>query len=376
MTDRIRVLVVFGTRPEAIKMAPVLTELHRQNDRFTPITVVTGQHKEMLTQCLDRFDIQPDLNLSIMTENQTLDQITGSILQHLPAVFDRFNPDVVLVQGDTTTSFATALSAFYHKIPVGHVEAGLRTYTKLNPFPEEMNRHLTGVIADLHFAPTRQAKDNLLAEGVPNKRIYMTGNTIVDALKGILPQVAQMGHAVLRDIDLTNKELWLLTLHRRESFGRPMEGMLKAMKTLVRRYPNVELIYPVHRNPNVYQTAHRLLGREKRIHLLEPIDYFAFIGLLSRAHLVLTDSGGVQEEAPSLGKPVLVLRETTERPEGVAAGVARLVGTDPDKIIAEACRLTENPRAWAKMAHAVNPYGDGRTSQRIARVLASVFERA
>jgi UDP-N-acetylglucosamine 2-epimerase (non-hydrolysing) len=379
MTKKIRVMVIFGTRPEAIKMAPVLAELHRQKTLFTPLTVVTGQHKEMLAQCLDRFKITPDHDLAVMTAGQTLEDVNCSILKGLPAVFDRLRPDVVLVQGDTTTSFATALSAFYHHIPIGHVEAGLRTHAKWNPFPEEMNRHLTGVLADLHFAPTEQAKKNLLAEGIPKNRIYMTGNTIVDALQKIIAAQTNRTPPALPDRPTegiqsqASSRLWLLTLHRRESFGKPMEGILKTIKQLITRYPDVELIYPVHPNPKVREIAHRLLANKKRIHLLDPVDYFDFVGLQSSAYLILTDSGGVQEEAPSLGKPVLVLRETTERPEGVAAGVARLVGTDPKRIIEEVSRLMDTPRLYRKMVHAVNPYGDGQAAQRIVKVLAEVF---
>ncbi len=387
MSQKIRVMIVFGTRPEAIKMAPVLAELHRQKTLFTPLTVVTGQHREMLAQCLDRFKITPDHDLAVMTAGQTLEDVNCAILKGLPEVFDRLHPDVVLVQGDTTTSFVTALSAFYHHIPIGHVEAGLRTRDKWNPFPEEMNRHLTGVLADLHFAPTEQAQKNLLAEGIPKDRIYLTGNTIVDALHEIMAAQTNgasptlSGRPTARTLAAgglkppSASRLWLLTLHRRESFGKPMEGIFKAMRQLMTRYPDVELIFPVHPNPKVQETAHRILANRKRIHLLKPVDYFDFVGLQSASELILTDSGGVQEEAPSLGKPVLVLRETTERPEGVTAGVARLVGTNPKRIIEEVVRLMDNPQLYRKMVRAVNPYGDGQAAKRIVKILVAVFKK-
>jgi UDP-N-acetylglucosamine 2-epimerase (non-hydrolysing) len=346
-------------------MAPVIKELKRRPQRFDQTIVITGQHREMCQPYLDLFSITPDADLAIMQQNQTLNSIVGSIMATLPPVLATAAPDVVLVQGDTSSAFAAALAAFHAKIAVGHVEAGLRTDTKYNPFPEEINRALIGRLADFHFAPTTRARDNLLREGVAPARIVVTGNTSIDALKMTLAS----GQAQPLGIDIKGKRVLAVTTHRRESFGEPMANTLLALKRLVARYPDVEVVLPVHYNPNVRGQVYQILDGVERIHLIEPLEYRSFIGLLDRAYLVLTDSGGVQEEAPSLGKPVLVLRETTERPEGVDAGTARLVGTNADDIVAAASQLLDDEKLYQAMANAVNPYGDGAAATRIVDAL-------
>ncbi|MCS6775072.1 MAG: UDP-N-acetylglucosamine 2-epimerase (non-hydrolyzing) [Chloroherpetonaceae bacterium] len=378
-----RVLCVFGTRPDAVKMAPVIKELQRYPDRFTVRIVVTGQHREQLDQVLRAFQITPDHDLEIMQHGQTLAQITTRALEGLDADLQRHPADVCLAQGDTTTTFVAALAAFYHRVPFGHVEAGLRTGNFYDPFPEEMNRRLAGALATWHFAPTPQARDHLLAENVPPERIHVTGNTSIDALRMIADGQVQDTGATFQIIGDSNAgalvtldallpegtQLILVTTHRRENWGEPMARIGRALAQLATDFPGCVVVVALHRNPVVRQTLVPILSHQERVRLIEPPDYLPFVRLMQRAQLILTDSGGVQEEAPALGVPVLVLRHTTERQEGVDAGTARLVGTDPDTILAEARRLLTDPRAHAAMARAVNPYGDGRAAERIVQVL-------
>ena len=362
------VLCVFGTRPDAIKMAPVVLELQKRPE-FAVHVAVTGQHREMLDQVLSVFGIAPEFDLNIMTHGQTLSQVTTRALEGLDPILAAQKPDWVLAQGDTTTTFAAALSAFYHRADFGHVEAGLRTGNPHDPYPEEMNRLLTTRLATRHFAPTPEAAANLRADGVGDDAIIQTGNTVIDALLQVaaLPEVP--ADASLRDILGDARRVILVTAHRRENWGAPMARIGEAVREIVRSNPDTLAVVALHRNPIVRETLVPLLGNEPNVTLIEPPDYAPFIKLLQKATLVLTDSGGVQEEAPSLGKPVLVLRETTERPEGVQAGTARLVGTDAARIIAEAGRLLSDANAYAEMARAVSPYGDGHASVRIADAL-------
>jgi len=362
------VLTIFGTRPEAIKLAPVVLELDRFPDDIRSVVCITAQHRDMLDQVLRMFDIQPDIDLNLMTENQTLPDLTSAALLGVTDVLADVQPDVVLVQGDTTSAMAAGLAAFYRKIPVGHVEAGLRTGDRYQPFPEEINRRLLTSIASYHFAPTDMARDALLREGVPSHAVHMTGNTVVDALQAIARKGATLNG--LSDLGL-QRRLILMTAHRRENFGVPLEDICRAVLRLIERNRDIEIAYPVHRNPNVRSTVERMLSGQDRIHLLPPLEYDQFIHLLSRSTLVLTDSGGLQEEGPVLGKPVLVMRETTERPEGVAAGSNRLVGTDTQTIVTEAERLLNDPAAYESMARATNPFGDGHAAQRIVEFLRS-----
>ena len=363
-----RILSVFGTRPEAIKMAPVVKALEA-DDVFQSLVCVTGQHRDMLDQVLELFHIKPDFDLDIMADNQGLTHITTATLQGLESVLEICAPDRVLVHGDTTTTFAASLAAFYQKIPVGHVEAGLRTGDIYAPWPEEMNRRLSDVICDLHFAPTDQAKKNLLAAGAAESGIVVTGNTVIDALLQIRQSLesdeglAQGTASGLPQLD-PGKKLILVTGHRRENFGDGFESICSALATLSQR-EDVEIIYPVHLNPNVQEPVNRILGGNPRIKLLPPLDYLPFVYLMNKAHIIITDSGGVQEEAPSLGKPVLVMREVTERPEAVEAGTVILVGTDGEKIVTEVRHLLEDENAYSSMSRAHNPYGDGKASQRI-----------
>lgn len=365
----IKVLTIIGTRPEVIKMAPVIKEIESRGECFKSRVVVTGQHLEMCKPYLKLFSIAPDHDLSIMAENQTLNSIVVKILERFPEVLEEFKPDIVLVQGDTTSAFASALSAFHQKIRVGHVEAGLRTFNKYNPFPEEMNRHLISSLSDLHFAPTKRGESNLIAEGIPKEKIYVTGNTVIDALKMVVKENYCFENEKLRNIDFDKNRVICVTTHRRESFGEPLQNTLKALKKIIERFPDVEAVFPVHYNPNVRKLVYDELGKSDRIHLIEPLSYEPFVQLMNRSYMVLTDSGGIQEEAPSLGKPVLVLRETTERPEGIEAGTAKMVGTDMEKIISAATELLENKKSYHKMAHAVNPYGDGNAAVRIVDTL-------
>ncbi|OIQ10049.1 non-hydrolyzing UDP-N-acetylglucosamine 2-epimerase [Neomoorella thermoacetica] len=368
-----KILTVFGTRPEAIKMAPVVKELNLHPEEFTCLVAVTAQHREMLDQVLRLFHIKPDYDLDIMRPRQTLEEITTRALTGLAGVLKEARPDLVLVHGDTTTTFVAALAAFYQQIPVGHVEAGLRTGDRYAPFPEEMNRRLAGVLTDIHFAPTAKARDNLLREGIAPEHIYVTGNTVIDALKATIREEYQFGEHGLAGLDFREKRVILVTAHRRENWGEPLKEIFTALRDLIRRHPDTALIFPVHYNPRVRQLAREVLGGQERVYLIEPLDYEPFVNLMNRAYLVLTDSGGLQEEAPALGKPVLVLREVTERPEAVAAGTVRLVGTAYRDILAAAEELLTDRQAYLQMAHAVNPYGDGQASRRIRSALRHYF---
>lgn len=362
-------MTIFGTRPEAIKMAPLVLELKKRADEFEPIVTVTAQHREMLDQVLDIFNITPDYDLNIMKQGQTLAQITTRALEGLDEVMKKTKPDMVLVHGDTSTTFAASLAAFYNQIAVGHVEAGLRTWNKYSPYPEEMNRQLTGVMADLHFAPTEKSKQNLIDENKPAERIVITGNTAIDALKTTVDEKYQ--NSILDG--LNGKRLVLMTAHRRENQGTNMQQMFRAIKRLVENHQDIQVVYPVHLNPVVRQTANDILGNDDRIQLIEPLDVVDFHNFAARAHLILTDSGGVQEEAPSLGVPVLVLRDTTERPEGIEAGTLKLAGTDEETIFQLADELLSDKKEHDKMAKASNPYGDGEASRRIADAIVDYF---
>ena len=369
----LKVLSIFGTRPEAVKMAPVVQELARIPG-IEPHICVTAQHREMLDQVLQLFGISPDIDLDLMRPNQSLSQITASIFTHLDPILERLRPNWVLVQGDTTTVMAAALLAYYHQVRVGHVEAGLRTGDKWQPFPEEINRRVAGVVADLHFAPTPWAKQNLLREAVPEDRIVVTGNPVIDALQQVsrlpLPSETQ---ALLEKLGVTSPQktrLLLVTAHRRENFGRPIENICVALRQIAHIYQDtVRIVYPVHLNPNIQEPVYRLLGNIPSITLLTPMDYLPWVHLIKHATLILTDSGGLQEEAPGLGVPVLVLREVTERPEGIEAGTVRLVGTDPDRIVSQTCQLLDDAMQYQAMAQAINPYGDGKAAPRIVQAL-------
>lgn len=368
----IKVMTVFGTRPEAIKMAPVVLELQKHADRIQTIVAVTAQHRQMLDQVLDLFQITPDYDLDIMSQGQTLYDITTKSLMGLKDVLAKEKPDLVLVHGDTTTTFAGALASYYQQVPVGHVEAGLRTGNIYSPFPEEMNRKLTGAIAAIHFAPTATAKANLLKENVNPSHIYVTGNTVIDALMTTVAGDYDFGDD-LKDVDFQNHRVILLTTHRRENLGEPMRHIYKALRRIIEEIPDTEIVFPVHRNPLVRKVVEEELAGVDRIHLIDPMEYEPFANLMSLSSLVLTDSGGIQEEAPSLGKPVLVLRNTTERPEAVEAGTVRLIGTDKDVVYAETKRLLTDQAAYDAMSNAVNPYGDGKASQRIVQAILHAF---
>jgi len=371
----LRVLSIFGTRPEAVKMAPILQKLVAKSG-VQSIICVTAQHRQMLDQVLQLFEIKPQYDLDLMQPDQSLAALTGAVFSNLDPVLRQTQPDWVLVQGDTTTVMAAATLAFYHHIRVGHVEAGLRTDDKYNPFPEEINRRLTSVVADLHFAPTEWSRGNLLQEGIPPQQIVVTGNPVIDALQSVARMPPNQGVKTLLDslgLSLAGDEpsrLVLITAHRRENLGEPLENICAAIRSLAEVYvDDVRFVYPVHLNPNVQETVYRLLAGVSNITLLPPLDYLPFVHLLKRAALVLTDSGGLQEEAPAFGVPVLVLRDVTERPEGVKAGTVKLVGTGTGRIISETRRLLDNPQSYAQMAHAVNPYGDGHAAPRIVQAL-------
>ena len=363
-----KVMLVFGTRPEAIKMCPLVNELKKRKN-FRTLVCVTGQHRQMLDQVLEAFHVVPDYDLSIMKEKQTLFDVTTNILNRIKAVLEEAQPDVVLVHGDTSTTFVTALACFYLQIPVGHVEAGLRTYNLYSPYPEEFNRQAVGIIAKYNFSPTELSRDNLLREGKDPKSIYVTGNTAIDAL-----------HTTVRK-DYTHPELqWagdsrliLLTAHRRENLGEPMHSMFRAIRRIVDEHDDLKVIYPIHMNPAVRQAAADVFGDDDRFHIIEPLDVLDFHNFMARSYLILTDSGGIQEEAPSLGKPVLVMRDTTERPEGIAAGTLKLVGTREETIYTEFNRLLTDPEAYRAMSTASNPYGDGHACERIADILQEVL---
>lgn len=367
--QKLRVMTVFGTRPEAIKMAPVVLELKKHADFIEPIVAVTAQHREMLDQVMTLFSLKPDYDLDIMAAGQTLYDITGRSLTGLKTVLEEAKPDIVLVHGDTTTTFVGALASFYSQIPVGHVEAGLRTGRKDSPFPEEMNRRLTGAIADWHFAPTTTAEANLLAENVKPETIFVTGNTVIDALKATVKPDYQFTDPVLAAAIGRGRRLVLVTTHRRENLGEPMRHVYQALRQLLEAHDDIEIIFPVHRNPKVREVVEAELGGLDRVNLIEPLDYEPFANLMARAALVMTDSGGIQEEAPALGKPVLVLRDTTERPEAVDAGTVALVGTGREAVYDMAHKLLSDKNAYAAMAEACNPYGDGLASERIVAFL-------
>lgn len=370
LMKKIKVMTVFGTRPEAIKMAPLVLELQKQSQRFEAITTVSAQHREMLDQVLDIFHIKPDYDLNIMHARQTLTDITSNVLINLDKILKEAKPDIVLVHGDTTTTFSASVAAFYNQIPIGHVEAGLRTWEKYSPYPEEMNRQMTDAMTDLYFAPTNQSKANLLKENHKEDNIFITGNTAIDALK----QTVDKGyhHDILDKVSPDNK-LILLTMHRRENQGEPMRRVFKVIREVVESREDVEVIYPVHLSPAVQETAKEILGNTERIHLISPLDVVDFHNLAARSYFIMTDSGGVQEEAPSLGKPVLVLRNTTERPEGVEAGTLKLVGTESEKVKKEMEELLDNDAEYQRMAQAKNPYGDGKASERILDAIAYYF---
>ena len=367
---KLKIMVVFGTRPEAIKMAPLVLELQKQKETIETITVVTAQHRQMLDQVLETFKVVPDYDLDIMGKSQTLLEITSKILDKLDPVIKKEKPDMVLVHGDTTTTFAASLVAFYNQVSIGHVEAGLRTFDKYSPYPEEMNRQMTDNLADLYFAPTSESKDNLLKENHPESSIVVTGNTAIDALK--LTVQEDYHHEVLDQVDPAKKVI-LVTMHRRENQGAPMRAVFGALREMVDQEPNIEVVYPVHLSPAVQEAANDLLGDHDRIHLIAPLDVLDFHNLASRSYFIMSDSGGVQEEAPSLGKPVLVLRDTTERPEGVRAGTLKLVGTDPTVVKSTMTELLTNEHLYLEMAHARNPYGDGRASERIVQAIKHYF---
>lgn len=360
----INVMIIFGTRPEAIKVAPIIKELEKREET-NPIVCITAQHREMLDQVLEQFEIKPDYDLNIMKQGQTLSEITTRAIMGLEEVIKQAKPDIILVHGDTTTTFAGALAAFYNMVPIGHIEAGLRTYNKYSPYPEEMNRQMVTRLSDFNFAPTEKAKQNLLEEGKKEGSIFVTGNTAIDALK-----------LTIRNDDRANNEkIILLTSHRRENLGKPMENIFNAVKKIAKEYEDVKIIYPIHKNPQIRELAHSILDGQNNIEIIEPLEVIEFHNLMNRAYLILTDSGGIQEEAPSLGKPVLVLRDTTERPEGVEAGTLKLLGTDEQKIYEETKRLLEDKEEYNKMAKASNPYGDGFASKRIVDVIIEKLKK-
>ncbi len=371
--EKIKVMTVFGTRPEAIKMAPLVHAL-AQSEHTEPIVCVTAQHREMLDQVLDIFKIVPQYDLDIMEKSQTLAKITEKSLHGLDGVLEEAKPDLVLVHGDTSTTFAGALAAFYHKIPVGHVEAGLRTYDKYSPFPEEVNRRLVGQIASLHFAPTERNRRNLEREQITDG-VIVCGNTVVDAIRLTVDPAFAFRDEQLQPLDFENSRVALVTAHRRENYGEAMENICRAIARLSDRYPDVHFVYPVHLSPYVRETAQKFLGGRDRVHLIHPLAVDEMHNLMARSYLIMTDSGGLQEEAPSLGKPVLVLRRETERPEAVEAGTVKLAGVDEEDIFRMACELFDDPAAYDRMAHAVNPYGDGKTCGRIVRQIAYYFGR-
>jgi UDP-N-acetylglucosamine 2-epimerase (non-hydrolysing) len=367
----LKIMCIFGTRPEAIKMASVIQQLKKHPDEFHTVVCVTAQHRQMLDQVLDLFKITPDIDLDLMQKNQTLAQFTSKALKALDPVFSNLKPDWVLVQGDTTTTMVASIAAFYHKIRVGHIEAGLRTNNKLAPFPEEVNRRITSVIADLHFAPTERARQSLLSENVPENNIIVTGNTVIDALLWI-KEVLKDSPPIIPDFikkAIQSKKMVLVTGHRRESFGEGFEQICLALKELISKHEDIFVVYPVHLNPNVKEPVYRILGNSDRIYLIEPFPYAPFVWLMDNSFLILTDSGGIQEEAPSLGKPVLVMREVTERPEGIEAGCVALLGVDRKRIVEGVSGLLSDATLYKKMSQAKNPYGDGNAAVRIVEAL-------
>ena len=369
--EKLRIMSVFGTRPEAIKMAPLVKEL-ASRDEIESLCCVTAQHREMLDSVMEVFDLKADCDLDIMTPRQTLSTITSKCLLGMDDAIEQLKPDMILVHGDTSTTFAGALSAFYHKVPVGHVEAGLRTYDKYSPFPEEMNRKLVTAIADLYFCPTKNNRENLLKEGV-TEGVFVTGNTVIDALKTTVRKDYRFTTEQLNELDYASRKVILVTCHRRENYGQPMEDIMSALAELAGTHPEAELVYPVHLSPVVQECAHRHLDGIGNVHLIAPLSADEMHNLMARCYMVMTDSGGLQEEAPALGKPVLVLRRETERPEAVAAGTVKLAGVERDAILALANELLNDPTAYAAMAHAVNPYGDGHACARIADAIEWYF---
>lgn len=370
--NKIKVVTIFGTRPEAIKMAPLVKKLDEEKNIESKVCV-TAQHREMLDQVLELFNIKPDFDLNIMKAKQSLTGITTRVLEGLEEIFQQEKPDLVLVHGDTTTTFAGSLAAFYQKIKVGHVEAGLRTYDKYFPFPEEMNRKLTGAVADLHFAPTSGSKNNLLREGINEEQIFVTGNTVIDAMEFTVEDSYKFSNIELNDIDYNKRKVIMVTAHRRENWGEGIENICKSLKTIVEENEDVELVYLVHLNPIVKDVVHRILGGVERVHLLSPLDTKETHNLMNKCYMIMTDSGGLQEEAPHLGKPVLVLRDVTERPEAVKSGTVKLVGTDINTIVSTANELIRNSMEYDRMSRAINPYGDGEASQRIVAAILEYF---
>lgn len=371
--SRRTVAVLFGTRPDTIKLAPVVLALQQEKRLFRVVTIATAQHREMLDQVLEVFRIRPGYDLNVMQPRQALASLTARTLTALDEVLESVRPDMLLVQGDTTSTFVGSLAAFYRRIPVGHVEAGLRTHDKANPFPEEINRRLTGALADLHFAPTESARRALLAEHCPAEQIIVTGNTVVDALHIAVRSRRKISTGRVAPLLRSRQRIVLITMHRRESWGEPMRSACRAIRLLSKTFPDVRFVFPVHLNPAVTEVVLPVLGGLENVHLLEPLAYLEFVQLMARSYLVLTDSGGIQEEAPALGRPVLVLRKVTERPEGIAYGTAKLVGLDEEKIVSETATLLTDRRTYRKMATAINPYGDGKASRRIVAALKKYF---
>ena len=370
-----KIMTVFGTRPEAIKMAPLVKKFNEDPD-IESVLCVTAQHRQMLDQVLELFELTPDYDLNIMKPNQTISMITANVLTGMEPVLQKEKPDMVLVHGDTSTTFVTALAAFYQQIPVGHVEAGLRTYDKYSPFPEEINRVLTGHIAELHFAPTERNRRNLLAENISDDHIVITGNTVIDALLQVADKPYEFEDETLRSLDFEHKRVITVTCHRRENLGENMEHIFTAIRDIAAEFDDVEIVYPVHMNPKVRDTAGRILGHSHNVHLIEPLQYQPFVNLMARSYFIITDSGGMQEEAPSLGKPVLVVRRETERPEAIEAGTVKLAGVERDTIYAMAKELLTDKAAYDTMAHAANPYGDGKACDRIVAALKAKLSAA
>jgi UDP-N-acetylglucosamine 2-epimerase (non-hydrolysing) len=368
MNKKLKILIVFGTRPEVIKLAPVIKELNKHKDHFDPIVCVTGQHRQMIDSLLKLFEIEVDYDLNLMKENQNLEHITTTVLQEMGQIIDKEQCDYLMVQGDTTSAMAAGLAAFYKKVKIAHVEAGLRTWNLQHPFPEEANRRIIDSIADLFFAHTDKAKENLLNEGVDPAKIEVTGNTVIDALLDTVGRKFEDKHSIINKLSLNGRKTILMTAHRRENFGGPIQAICEAVKQIAVKYKDsVDIVYPVHLNPNIKDCVQSILGDIDNVKLTKPLDYLEFVHLMKKSYLILTDSGGLQEEAPSLGKPVLVLRETTERPEGVDAGCVKIIGTDVRKTVEAVSLLLDDPAVYEQMAKAVNPYGDGKASQRIVQ---------
>ncbi|WP_288222133.1 non-hydrolyzing UDP-N-acetylglucosamine 2-epimerase [uncultured Clostridium sp.] len=371
--NKIKVMSIFGTRPEAIKMAPLVKELEKDK-RFESIVCITAQHREMLDSVMEIFDIKPEYDLNIMSHGQTIIDISNKVLKGISVVLNQCNPDIVLVHGDTSTTLNSALAAFYNKIPVGHVEAGLRSYDNYSPFPEEINRKLTASIAEIHFSPTENNKNNLLKEGISEERIFVTGNSVIDALKSVIKKDYIFQSDSLNNIDFNNKKVILLTTHRRENWGEPMENIFKSIIDLLSTNEDVEVVFPMHKNPQIRELANKYFNEYlDRVHLIEPLEYVDFTNLMNKVYLIMTDSGGIQEEAPALGKPVIVLRTETERPEAVEAGTVKIAGIEKENIFNLTNELLKNKEAYSQMAQATNPYGDGETCKRIIEIIYSKF---